>query len=161
MREVRMHSIVEHFALPDAVMDSICDVAREIAFADRALLVVSTGPDVVVFGQSANCERLGSRRFPAEWLTQVPAPLQTLGSDAVQPPRCLCEGRRFLFALEDEQGPLGHLVVGFDDLAADVTAHQRHALEKLCLVASSHILHETLLAQTARRFFSAIERDKR
>lgn len=166
MREIRMHAIVEHFALPDAVMDSICDIAREIAASDSAVLAVLAGVDVVIFGMSANCDRLSARRFPAEWLsqTQVPlsAPLHKAVGEVQRPPKHFYEGRRSLFPLEDEQGLLGHLVIGFDDPEApQLTPHQQLALEKLCLVASSQILQETLLAQTARRFFSVIERDKR
>ncbi len=164
--EKRMNAIVECFALPDAVMDSICDIAREIAEADSAVLAVLAGPDLVIFGMSSNCDRLASRRLPVEWLshaqTPLPLSLHKATSDAQRPPRHFYEGRRFLFPVEDEQEVLGYLVVGFDDAAApEVTPHQKLALEKLCLVASSQILHETLLAQTARRFFSAIERDKR
>ena len=153
-------AILAHFSLPDVIMDAICDIAVFIANADEAGLFIFAGSDAVVFGQSQKGEKVAQRRYPRKTLVAVGEEAVETVSSGPDVPRLFRMPNRASFNLNDDNGVIGQLVLGFVDTERKLSDEQRNSLRKLARVAASNILQETVMSLAAQRFFQTIERDK-
>lgn len=150
-------AICANFALPDAIMDGVCEIAAHVARADYAILVVFSGRDAVVFGSWGD-GRAKPARFARKALERRMGGAAPGVVGSVLPPG-LTENRA-AFRLKYDNGIIGQLIVGYADAATCPSPAERQVLQRLVQVAASNILQETTMSLAAQRFFMTIERDK-